>query len=102
MGLRYPFDQTMEPQAAQVIRHLASRVLIGGASEELCDGSADIPMAEAGRTEGKQTQGLHEREDPAIAEAEAGGALGVDDDWLRDGVEEVVPEKRVVAQIFDV
>ena len=58
-------------------------------------------MAKAGRAERKETEGLHQREDAAIAQAERRGALGVDDDGLCQGVEMVVADQAVVAQIFD-
>src|SRR3989454_10264004 len=53
------------------------------------------------RIQGEQTEGLHQREDAAIAEAEARGALGVDDDGLGDGVKVIGADPAVVAQMFD-
>src|SRR3990172_10943333 len=58
-------------------------------------------MSKAGGTEGEETEGLHKREDAGIAEAEARRALGVDDDGLGEGVEVIVADQAVVAQIFD-
>ena len=57
-------------------------------------------MSKAGRTQGEQTEGLHQREHAAIAEAKASRALGVDDDRLGNGVEVIVSDQAVVAQIF--
>ena len=58
-------------------------------------------MSKASRIQGEQTEGLHQREDAAIAEAEARGALGVDDDGLGDGVKVIGADPAVVAQMFD-
>jgi hypothetical protein len=102
VGLGHSLDQAVKPETAQVIRHLAGRVLVRGSPQQLRNVRADIPMAEAGGAEGKQTQGLHEGQHAPVAEAEARGALGIDDDRLRYGFEEVIPDQRVVAQIFDV
>jgi hypothetical protein len=44
---------------------------------------------------------MHQRERATIAEAKAGRALGADDDRLGNGVEVIVPNQAVVAQIFD-
>jgi hypothetical protein len=44
---------------------------------------------------------LHQREHAAVAEAERGGALGVDDDGLGERVKMVVADQAVVAQVFD-
>jgi len=58
-------------------------------------------MAKAGRIQGEEAEGLHQREHAAIAEAEARRALSVDDDGLGDGVKVIVADPAVVAQIFD-
>jgi hypothetical protein len=55
-------------------------------------------MSKASWAQGKQTEGLHQREDAAIAEAEARRALGVDDNRLGDGVEMIVADPAVVAR----
>ena len=58
-------------------------------------------MAKAGRVQREETEGLHQGEHAAIAEAERRRALRVDDDGLGQGVEVVVADQAVVAQIFD-
>ena len=58
-------------------------------------------MPKPGRAQGKETQHLHQCEDPAVPEPQAGGALVVDDDGLAHGVEVVVTDQAVVAQLFD-
>ena len=101
MSVGDALDQAVQPEPSQVVGHLATRVLIGWAPEQLRDRGADVAMAEAGGAEGKQTQGLHESEHTAIAEAEGRGPLRGDDDGLGQGVEVVVADQAVVAQIFD-
>src|SRR2546422_3472194 len=58
-------------------------------------------MAEAGGTQRKETKRLHEGEDAAIPQAERGGALCIDDSGLGQGIEVVVADQAVVAQIFN-
>ena len=58
-------------------------------------------MAEPAGVKREETERLHEGEDTAIAEAERGGALGVDDDGLGQGIEVIVTDQAIVAQIFD-
>ena len=57
-------------------------------------------MSKAGRGEGEQTEGLLQRQDAAIAEAEGRCALVIDDDGLRHGIEAVVADQTVDPQIF--
>jgi len=61
---------------------------------------AKLPMAKSGRRQGKQTERVHERLDAAVAEAEAGGALVLDDDRCGDSVEAVFADQAVVAKRF--
>ena len=60
-----------------------------------------VPMAKAGGGEGKETKRLHQREHAAIAQMERRGALCLDDDGVGQGVEVVVADQAVVAQVFD-
>jgi hypothetical protein len=71
------------------------------AAQQLRDVRPDIAMAKAGRTEGEQTEGLHQRENASIAEAKTRRALGVDDEGLSHGVQVIVADLAVVAQMFD-
>ncbi len=76
---RHPFDEAVEPEAAEVVGHRAGRVGVGVATLELRDVIAELPMAKAGGREREETERVHERVDAAVAEAEAGGALIVDE-----------------------
>src|SRR4029453_7691523 len=58
-------------------------------------------MAKPGRSDGKETERLHERVDAAVAEAQAGGALIADEPGGDDGVPAVFADQAVVAQRFD-
>ena len=79
-GWRFPFDEAVQPEPPEVVGHRARRIGRGVATLELRDVIAELPMAEAGGGERKETERVHERVDAAVAEAEAGGALVVDDD----------------------
>jgi hypothetical protein len=101
MGLWDAFDQAVQPEPSQVVGHVATAVSIGGLPEQLRHVTADVAMADAGGAERKETACLHEGEHAAIADAERGGALGVDDAGLRQRVERIVADQAVVAQVFD-
>jgi hypothetical protein len=62
---------------------------------------AHVPMPNPGRAQRKETERLHEGEHAAIPEAECGGAVRVDDDGSSHGVQVVVAEEAVMAQVFD-
>ena len=51
--------------------------------------------------EREETERLHESEDPPIAEAQRRRPLGFDDDGVSEGVQVIVTDQAVVAQIFD-
>ena len=90
-----------ESQPAQGVRQVTRVIFVRGTTEELRDARTHVAMAKPGGTEPEETQRLHEGEDAAIADAERGGALGVDDDGAGQCVEMVVADQTVVAQIFD-
>ena len=90
----------MEAEPAQVVRHLAGAVLVERAAEELGHGGAHITMSEPAWVEREQTEGLHEGEDAAIAEAQRRCPVGVDDDRLGEGIQVIVTDQAVVAQII--
>ena len=92
----------MEPEAPQVVGHGACAIRGRIAALELRDVITQLPMAKAGGGEGEETQCVHERVDAGVAEAEAGGALIVDEDGGGNGVQAVFADQAVVAQRFDV
>ena len=102
MAARHAFDEAMQAQAPEVIGHRARRVGGRVATLELSDGSAKLAVAKPGRSEGKETEGVHEGVDASVAKPEPGGALLVDDDRLGHRVEGVFTDQAVVAQRFDV
>jgi hypothetical protein len=71
-------------------------------AEELGDGGAHVTMPETGRRQSKETQGVHQGEHAAVAEAQSRGALVRYHDGLAHRVEVVFPNQAVVAQRFDV
>src|SRR5436190_19853855 len=58
-------------------------------------------MPKARGVEGNETEGLHQRVDAPVPEAESGSTLLLDNDGLGDGVKVVVADPAVVAQMFD-
>ena len=62
---------------------------------------AEFPMPKARGREGDETERVHERVHATIPEAQTRGALIVDDDRGRDGVQAVFTDQAVVAQRFD-
>ena len=101
MTARHAFDQPVETQTTEMVRHVASAIVVERATEELRDRRPDIAMPKPARVKGEETQRLHEGEDSAVAEAQRGGALGVDDDRVGQAVQVIVTNQTVVAEIFD-
>ena len=102
VGARDAFDEAVQAEPAEIVRHRAGRILLRVASLELREVIAEVPMTKAGRRQREETERVHERVDPAVAEPEARGALIVDEDGGRDGVQAVFADQAVVAQRFDV
>ena len=102
VGARDPFEETVEAEPAEIVRHRAGRIRVGISTLQLGDVIAQLPMANAGGRQRKETERVHERVDARVAEAKAGGALIVDEDGRGDGVELVFADQAVVAQGFDV
>ena len=98
MRLGHAFDEAVETQPAQIVRHRSSGVGREIAPLELRDLLAERRMPKAGRREREETERVHQRVDAAIAEPETGGSLISDDDGGRDGVQPIVPDQAVVAQ----
>ena len=80
MAARDAFDEAVQPEPPEVVGHGAGRIRVGIATLQLGDVIAQLPMPKAGGGEGEETERVHERVDAAVAEAEAGGALVVDED----------------------
>ena len=102
MAARHPFDEAMQPQASEVVGHRSRRVGVGVSTLELCDVIAKLPMPEAGGGQREETERVHERVDAAVAEAQPGGALVLDDDGVTHRVEGIFTDQAIVAQRFDV
>ena len=63
---------------------------------------AELAVADAGGRKHEETERVHEGVHAPVAEAQAGGALVLDDDGVTHGIEGVFPDQAVVAQRFDV
>ena len=87
MSARHAFDQTVQAEASEVVGHRSRRVGVQRATLELRDVIAELPVAKAGWGEGEETARVHEGVDAAVAEAQPGGALDLDDHGLADCVE---------------
>ena len=62
---------------------------------------AELTMSEARGSEREEAERVHERVDAPVTESETGGALVLDEDGRRDGVQAVFADQAVVAQRFD-
>ena len=102
MAAGHPFNEAMEPQATEVVRHRSRGVGVRLSGLELRDVIAELPMPEAGGGKREETERVHECVDPSVAEAEARRPLIVHEDGRRDSVQAVFPDQAVVAQRFDV
>jgi hypothetical protein len=68
----------MQPQASEIVGHRSRRVGVQLSILKLRDVIAELPMSEAGGGQREETERVHERMDPTVAEAEARGPLLVD------------------------
>ena len=102
VAARHARDEAMESEPAKVVGHRPGRIRRRVARQELRDVIAKLAMPKAGGGQGEETERVHERVDPAVAEAQPGGALVLDDDGVAHRVEGVFTDQAVVAQRFDV
>ena len=75
MAARHAFDETVQPESAEVVGHGSGRIGLGVSPLELRDVIAELPMAEPGGGEREETECVHEGVGAGVAEPEAGGAL---------------------------
>src|SRR2546427_6337976 len=65
-----PFNEAVQPEPAEIIRHRARAIGERIPPLELRDVIAEFPMPKAGGGQREQTEGVHERVDAAVAEAQ--------------------------------
>ena len=68
-GLRHAFDQTMQPEPAEVVGHHARGHLLGRTAEERCDVLAQVTVGEASGQETKREDCREKRDDTGLSEA---------------------------------
>ncbi len=98
MRLRDAMDQAFEAQPPQVVGHLRGRIR---APEERCDLRAEVAVAEAAREMGEAGEGLEERHDARVAEAQGGRALAGFDGGLLEPVEGVLGQDALMTDALD-
>ena len=91
-------DQAFEAQAAQVVGHLRGGV---GPAEQGRDLGAEVAVAEAAREMREAAEGLEQRHDARVAEAQGRDALAVLDGGLLEAIEGVLGQHAVVADALD-
>lgn len=101
MAARHAFDEAVQSETPEVVGHRPGRIAVRIPALELRDVIAKLPMPKPGGREREEAECVHERVDAAVAEAEAGGALIVDEDGRRDGVQTVFADQAIVNQLFD-
>ena len=79
VAARDAFNETMQPESAEIVRHRARRIGVRIAPLQLRDVIAEVPMSKACGCEGEETEGVHERVDATVPKAEPGGPLIVDE-----------------------
>jgi hypothetical protein len=101
MTARDAFDQVVQSETAEVVRHLAGAIVVERAAEELRDRRPNVAMPKPARVQREETERLHEGEHAAIPEVEGGGPLRLNEDGMGQGIEVIVTDQAVMAQIFD-
>ena len=91
-------DQAFEAQAAQVVGHLGGGVR---ATEEGFDLGPEVAIAEAAGQMGEAGEGLQERHDARVAEAQGGDPLAGFDGRALEPVERVLGQDAVVTDALD-
>lgn len=77
--VRDALDEAVQAQPTQVIGHASRGIGLDGKRERLCHPGTHGGVTESLGKAQEQTQDLQQREHPGIVEAQAGGALAVDD-----------------------
>lgn len=87
MGLGNPLNQSMKPQASQLIAHAALSELFGGLAQQGGEVVSRIAVREAGRQQVDQQQCVPDRLYHWIGEAESRNPLVVHDAGTIDGLD---------------
>ena len=98
MGAKLALNETAETEASQVIRHLRGGI---GPPEEGGHAWAQVAMAKAGGEMGEATEGLAQRLDAGVAEAQRGDAKVTELQRPLDSIQGLGGERAVVAHPFD-
>ena len=91
-------DQPFETKTPQVVGHLRGGVR---AAPQRCHLRAEVAIAKAARQMGEADEGLEERHEPRLAEAQGRDALPSDYGRLLEAVEGVLREHTVVTDVLD-
>src|SRR4051812_11209211 len=89
---RDPLDQAVEPEPAQVVRHLARGHVVGGLPQQ---GGPVVPQVAVGETPGQETeyqQRTEQRLDGRVGESQTTGSLPIDPDRIVDPMASVLPQ----------
>ena len=101
VGVGDAFDQTVEPEATQVVAHLALAELLGFDGQERGEVLAQGSVGEASGEQAEEHEGREECEDSRVAEAKPGRALPLDEGGFLDAGEGVFSEAGIVADSLD-
>ena len=91
-------DQTLESKTPEVVGHLRGGI---GTPPERFDLCAEVAIAKTARQMGKAADGLEERHDAGVAEAQSRDPLPVDHGRLLQTVKGVLGEHTVVTDVLD-
>jgi hypothetical protein len=98
VGLRNAVDQALESKTSEIVGHLRGRI---PPAPEGLDLRAKVAIAKAARQMGEADQGLQERHETRIAEAQRRDPLSGDDGRLLKAIEGVLGEHAVMTDVLD-
>src|SRR3954468_21659526 len=96
MAARNSFDNAVEAQPAQVVRHPAEGIVSWVKAQQLRDQGAHLQIGEPSQLKTEDYENSQQSLDAWITEAEGGGSLPIDFDRANDLIESIFANRTVM------
>ena len=102
MAARNSFDNAVEAQPAQVVRHPAERIVSWVKAQQLREQGAHLPIGEPSKLKTEDYENSQQSLDAGITEAQGGGSLPIDFDRANDLIKGIFADRTIMRDLLDV